>query len=228
MKTLTEINDTIKVFENQYKLPVGDVKQNTEEWLKLKLGVISASNASKVVAKKGTDTRNTYLCQLVAQVCTGITEELNNRYVEWGKLNEDAARSSYEFSTGYTVTELPFVFKDTKFRVGCSPDFLSTESKGGEIKCPYNSENYVKFLVADEIKPEYQWQNQFTMYVLGCDSWDFAQFDPRMKKSPLHMVTIERDEEMQKKLTDAIPELISDMDKMLKKIGVKFGDQWRS
>ncbi len=192
----------------------------------LKLGVISASNADAVVAKRDSATRATYMAELVAQVCTGIFGEINSKHMEWGKQHEDAARACYEFESGNVMTLLPFVYKDASFREGCSPDGIVTTAKGAEIKCPWATENYIKFLAAEKIKPEWQWQNQFTMRVMGAGEWDFVQYDARMKKAPLHILTIARDEEKQKVFDDAVPAFIEDMDRMLAKIGIRFGEQW--
>ncbi len=231
MKTPANIETLLQKFEDKYKLPVTQMQQGSEGWLKLKLGVLSASNASKIVAKKTTETRATYMAELVAQVCTGIiSEEISSKNIEWGKLNEDAARSCYEFQSGseFSSTTPVFIFNDETFREGCSPDGIClVEEKGFEIKCPYNSSHFIKFLTENTIKSEYLWQVQFQMRVLGSNKWDVVQYDPRMKKKPLHIVTVERDEEMQSTLNDAVPQFISDMDKMLEKVGVNFGDQWR-
>src|SRR3990167_5106863 len=107
MKTLADINKTLKAFEDCFNLPVKDAMQGSDAWFKLKLGVLSASNASKIVAKKDSETRHTYMAELCAQVCTGIMEEINSKYLDWGNQNEDAARSSYEFFSGQTITEVP-------------------------------------------------------------------------------------------------------------------------
>jgi hypothetical protein len=217
----------LREFENQYGLAIRSARQGSEVWLQTKLGVISASNAHKAVAAKGTAKRQDYLCELVAEVCTGVIEELNFKQTEWGKQHEDAARSRFEFSTNQHMTPLAFVFKDLSFRVGCSPDgvILGT-NKPAEIKCPWDSTNYVKFLLGGIQKPEWQWQNQMTMWVMGADEMDVMQFDPRMKTTPTHTILVKKNPEMQKKLTDSIPELVLDMDKMLKEVGVEFGDQW--
>ena len=53
-----------------------------------------------------------------------------------------------------------------------------------------------------------------------------SQFDHRMKVSPSKTVVIERDEKRQTTLNDAVPQFISDMDVMLKQIGIEFGQQW--
>lgn len=226
MKTLQQINSLLEAFEKQFNIPVIGSQQGSAAWLNLKLGVLSASNASKIVAKKDSESRNTYMCGLVADVCTGIIEEQNFKQMEWGKTHEDAARSTYEFATGNNMSQVCFVYKDETFRAGSSPDGLIDSTKGAEIKCPWDTTNYIKFFVSDDIKPDWQWQNQFNMWITGASEWDFVQYDPRMKKSPLKILTVERDEKAQKKLDECVPEFIHDMDKMLDQIGIKFGDQW--
>lgn len=228
MKSMAEVRAILDAFEKKFGLPVQDAQQGSEIWYKIKLGVLSSSNAHKIVAKTDSETRATYMASLVAQVCTGIMEEINSKYMEWGHNNEDAARSSYEFATGLTVTQLPFVFKNTDFREGCSPDGFVTDKKGAEFKCPWDSSHYIKFLVNGKLKSEYEWQYQHTLRVTGADEWDFVYYDPRMRKSPLKIRTVERDEKKQKTFEDAVPQFIHDMDLMLKEIGIEFGDQWRS
>jgi len=225
MKSLHEINSNLSKFQEKFKINILGANQGSEEWLKAKLGVISASNISKVIAKKDSETRSTYMSELVAQICTGEQEELNNKYVDWGKSYEDAARSSYEFSSDSIIQEVPFVFKDESFREGASPDGI-LDNKGVEIKCPFNAVHYVKFFCNDKIKKEYDWQVNYCMRILGAKEWDFVQYHPNMRVNPIKILTFEIDEEKQKILDDAIPQFISDMDVMLEKIGAKFGDQW--
>lgn len=226
MKTLNEINKVLAEFEKRFGVSVRDAQQGSEVWLMMKAGVISASNASKLLMKKGAEGRATYMAELIAQVCTGMMKDIDFKQADWGKDHEDAARASYEFAAGVTITPLTFVFKDDSFREGCSPDGIVTESRGCEIKCPWNTANYIKFLAGDVIKPEYKAQTQFTLRVMDAQEWDFVQFDPRMKAKPLHMVRVERDEAMQGLFGEAVPEFIHEMDKILGQIGIQFGDQW--
>jgi len=226
MKSLSEISKRYDLFESRYGIAIADAQQGSEMWQTLKLGVISASNVSKVVAKKGSETRNTYMAELVAQVCTGVFEEINSKYLEWGSFHEDAARSYYEFSTGNVVKELPFVFKDDSFRTGCSPDGIVSDSRGVEIKCPFNAVHFVKFLVEDKIKSEYVWQYQYSLWVMDATHWDFVQYHPSMKKNPMKILTVEKDEKIFKIFDELIPKFIEDLDKMLAKAGFRFGEQW--
>lgn len=224
---LVQYHQRLQEFEKRFGLEVKSVQQQSDRWLQMKLGVVSMSNASRAVAKKGSETRNTYLCELVAEVCTGVIEELSFKQMEWGKQHEDAARSSYEFSTGQKMIPMTFFFKDSTFRIGCSPDgVVLVANKPSEIKCPWDSTNYIKFLVNGIVKPEWVWQTQGIMWVMDAEEMDVTQFDPRMKAKPIHTMTVKKDPEYQKKLDDAIPELILDMDNMLREVGVEFGEQW--
>lgn len=224
VKTLEQINKLLRSFEAKHKFTVGS--QGSEEWLKLKLGVISASNVYKVVAKKDSETRLTYLCDLVAQVCTGEQEEINSKYLKWGNDNEAAARSSYEMLEDVKTVQVPFVFKDENFREGCSPDGLIENVRGAEIKCPYNATNFVKFFTQEKVKSEYEWQMQYQMRILECDTYDAVQYHPNMRANQIKVHQFKIDSEMQKKMDDCIPEFILDMDKLLEKIGVSYGSQW--
>lgn len=224
MKTLNEINHTLDLFKDKYGFRPNS--QGSDEWHRARLGVLSASNAAKIVSGKTTEVRLTYMSELVGQVLTGTYEEINSKYLEHGKTHEASARALYEFETDLKIVEVPFVFKDETFREGCSPDFIIEGVKSGEIKCPFNPANYVKFFCEDKIKKEYAWQGQFQIRTLGCDTFDMCQFHPDFKTKSLKRFEIEKDEEMQKTLADAVPQFIHDMDKMLVKFVVEFGSQW--
>lgn len=226
MKSLQEIQNLNKLFEKKFNFQIDKAQQGSERWFQAKLGVLSGSRASEIVAKVDSQTRLSYMCELVGQVCTSSCEEINAKALDWGKQYEAASRAYYELANDATITEVGFIFKDEEFREGCSADGLVTDVRGLEIKCPYATENYIKFLIAAKIKPEWKWQNQFNMRVTGAKIWDFAQYDPRMQIKPMHTMRDEWDEKMQKTLDDAVPQFIHDMDKMLAEIGVPFGEQW--
>jgi hypothetical protein len=226
MKTINDIAKNLEEFEKRFGLNVIGAEQGSGIWMNMKLGVISASNASKAIAKRDSDKRLTYMSELVAQVCTGIQEEISSKYLDWGSEHEMSARAAYELKTGYTVKPVCFVYKDNTYRTGCSPDGLVSDTKGCEIKTPYNAENYIKFLCEDFLKPEYVYQYQFTLWVMDGEEYDFVQYHPFMKRKPLHILNVKKDIEIHKKFDDLIPVFIEDMDKMLKKIGIKYGEQW--
>lgn len=227
MKNLANLEQQVKSFQDKFGVDIIKAEQGSLAWLQTRLGVITASEVHKAVAKLGTETRNTYMCQLVSEVATGFVEEINSKYLDWGKMHEAAARASYEFQNDCEIENVGFIFKDDTFREGASLDgFIKGLNKIIEIKCPYNPTNYIKFVVEDKIKAEYMWQYQFQMRVTGADVADFAQFDPRMNVTPFKAITVERDPEYQKKFDEMIPQFISDMDTMLEMVGISFGQQW--
>lgn len=207
--------------------------QGSEEWLKARLGVITASQAHALLLNKRTKTptykeaRQTYMNQLIGEVCTGYSEELNARALEWGKANEEAAIAAYEFSTGNDVEKIGLVYKDETKRCGASADFkIKGKNHGGENKCPITPQVHIDFLLNGEIKDEYITQIQFGLWVTGWDLWDFTSYHPRMKLKMVHHVTVERDLELMKYFDEEIPKFIEEMDKKLELIGIKFGSQW--
>lgn len=207
--------------------------QGSEEWLKARLGVITASQAHALIldarskTPKYKEARKTYMNQLIGEVCTGYSEELNARALQWGKDNEDAAVAAYEFATGNEVEKIGLVYKDDKKRAGASADFkIKGRNHGGENKCPITPQVHIDFLLDGEIKPEYITQIQFSLWVTGWDAWDFTSYHPRMKLKMVHHVTIERDFSLMEYFDNEVPKFINEMDEKLEKIGIKFGSQW--
>ncbi len=90
MKTKRQIDNLLKKFEKTYNYKVQGATQGSMDWFNLKLGVISASNAWKVVLNG--KTRESYMYELIGQIGTKMMKDINNKYMEWGTLHEDAAR----------------------------------------------------------------------------------------------------------------------------------------
>jgi hypothetical protein len=207
------------------------IDQNTPAWHRLRMGVKTASQSHDLMPNKTTGKRKasweTTMSRLIAEVCTGTYEELNAKALEWGKANEAAAIAGYEFEKGVKALKGGFIYGKGR-RVGCSPDILvEGQKRGAEIKCPFNSENHITFLLEDKIRDEYITQMQFSMWVSGFDAWDFISFDPRMKKHMIKVVTLERDPKFMTLFDELIPEFIKEMDEKLARLGMHFGDQWR-
>lgn len=200
--------------------------QGSPEWFRGKVGVISASNISNVLAKKGTATRENYISELIAQVATGLIPEIDGPALRWGKENEQSARSAYEFLKGDVVEQVGFIYGKDR-RIGASPDGIILDKKLGlEIKAPYTSKVHIDFLLMDKIKLEYIYQVQFSMFVTGLEQWDFASYDKRMKKEIIKIHTIERDLGLMERFENECGEFIAEMDKGLEKLQITWGSQW--
>lgn len=210
------------------------IDQNEYEWTLMKLGVLSSSRAKDIVASG--KMRQSYMAELIGQILTGLIPEVSAKQLEWGHENEDKARAWYEFEYG-ELLNIPFYYKDVPvddplyMRVGFSPDSLLPENKKVvEVKSPYTTKEFVNIAAFDVRKPEWAWQFDMQLWVIGYDHLDFIYHDPRLVRSKANRVMllpIEKNLKKQKTLDDAIPQFVSDMDKALAKLGVKFGDQWR-
>lgn len=210
------------------------IEQGGEDWQRLRLGVITASEVSNVIAKprsgtKWPDMKISYFHTLLAEVCTGVSPEVNAKALAWGKQHEESARVLFEFTSGVAVTEAPILYRDETMRTACSPDGLCSDGRGLELKCPFTSRDFMKFRLGgfDAIKSAYMAQVQYSMWVTGKDAWYFANYDPRMKREGIHHVIVERDEKYITNFEEAVPEFIEKMDLALAEIGFKFGDQWK-
>lgn len=208
------------------------VSQGTPEWHASRLGVITASRASDLIAtgrggKGYGKARDSYLLELVAEVATGQAKDQGQfKQAEWGHEYENHARQIFGFHVGVPCNEVTFIYADESMRYGCSPDGIADDHSGIEIKCPFTTQVYLDFLLNGEIKPEYIDQVQFSMFVTGLPYWHFANYDPRMKVNSFHAITIERDEAKMRQFEDAVGEMIHDIDSALARLGMRFGDQW--
>lgn len=232
MKTLKQIEAELESLEKVFGFNPLEIGQQSPEWHIMKLGVMSASHAKTILAKSSSQTKKTYISQLVAQVLTGQKPDISAKALDWGNQHEDAARAAYEFEAGVSIKEYPFIFKDHSLREGASPDGLiffndGSIRKGTEIKCPFNSENYVKFVCDNKIKDEHEKQCQFSMHITDAEEWDYGNYDPRAAVKQLHWYTFERDDKTIALFEEATKEIAHEMDKMLATFGLEFGDQWR-
>lgn len=207
-----------------------DQKADQDKWLRLRLGVITASRAHDLVPNKRDGkpkaSYKSYMNELIAEVCTGKGQEISAKPLEWGRDNEVAARAAYEFEANERIQDGGFIYGLDK-RVGCSPDGIVVgKNKGLELKCPYSSETHIDFVTNDKIKDEYLTQCQWSMWVAGFDVWAFASFDPRMKKHMIKIEVIERDPKMMALFDEIVPGFIKEMDEVLKRLEISYGSQW--
>lgn len=175
------------------------------------------------------DMRQSYMAELVGQIATGeLPEQMSFKQCEWGNEHEDSARALFELELGVDVDVPAFIYKNDSKRFGISPDGLIVGKKVGlELKCPFTTKVFVEFVTCDKIKKEYIEQCQYSMWVTGYESWYFANYDPRIKGKNLHWVLIERDQAFMDKYDEAAKNFTKDMDSMLSKMGLEFGQQWQ-
>lgn len=123
-----------------------DIEQGSDEWLKMRLGKLTASKFADVMTKGRGDapskTRESYMYQIAAEILTGSPQDsFKNSAMDWGNECEPAARAAYELENDVDVVECAFIERDEW--VGVSPDGLVNDDGLLEIKCP-NSTTQIK------------------------------------------------------------------------------------
>lgn len=185
------------------------LEQGTEEWLKVRLGKVTASGVADVLAKTKTGvsaSRGNYLIKLAIQRVTGEIEEgFTNDAIQWGKDHESQARVAYEVASGSFVDQIGFVEHPSIKWFGCSPDGLVNSDGLVEIKCP-NSSTHWSYIKADAPPNKYYIQMQAQMACTGRDWCDFVSYDPRMpERSQLFIKRVMRE-----------PDYIAEMEQQIK------------
>ena len=194
------------------------IEQGTEEWLKIRLGKVTASGVADVLAKTKTGvsaSRGNYLIKLAIQRVTGVVEEsFTNDAMQWGTDNEPQARVAYEVASGNFVDQIAFVDHPTIQWFGASPDGLINQDGLVEIKCP-NSATHWSYIKDDGPPTKYYIQMQAQMACTGRSWCDFVSFDPRMpERSRLFIKRVMRED-------DYIAEREAEVKKFLDEVAVE-------
>ena len=204
-------------------------EQGSEEWLRLRLGLVSASRFKDIMTNPRnktelfSSTAKSYMLELIAEIVTGEQKEVSGKALEWGSNNEKSAQIEYAFEQGVTVDEIGICLTDDR-QIGASPDGFIGDFGGIEIKCPYNSANHISTVIAGDMPKEHMAQVQGNMLVNNRLWWDFVSYDPRIDgKGRIFITRIERDEEYIEKLQIKLTAFLIEMKRILKE---SFGIEW--
>ena len=194
-----------------------DAPQGSDQWLKDRAGVPSASMFKAVLAKGAGKTRESYMIRLAAEIMTGQpVETYQNGAMQRGTEIEPVARDTYEFITGRKVDQVGFIKLDSGI-AGCSPDGLVSTDGGLEIKCP-NTETHIRTILADKMPPEHKPQVQGALWICECEWWDFMSFDDRMETNQDAIYRQHRDEKYIKTLSEEVERFAEELEQMIQKL----------
>ena len=195
---------------------IDDIEQGSAEWIMLRLGVLTASNAAKLITPLRlmmSGQRDTVINTLVAEALLHepVDDFLGTIWTERGKDLEPEALAYFELQTGYHAEKVGFIFKDDTRRCGCSPDGVILDIHrsliaGLEIKCPKAS-THVGYLRAGEAT-KYWPQTQFSLWVTGLPAWYFMSYYPGIR--PL-LTRIEPIDEWQDAFDKYVPEVLKEV-----------------
>lgn len=172
------------------------MEQRTDEWFKARLGKVTASRISDVLAAPTTAAFTNYQAQLIAERLTGEPYESHvTAAMQWGTDTEDEARSMYEFLCSQDVQEVGFMNHPDIEHSGASPDGLVDDDGLVEIKCPQTG-THIKTFISGSIEKKYRNQMNWQMACTGRSWCDFVSYDPRLPaEHSLCVIKFERDDE---------------------------------
>jgi hypothetical protein len=198
---------------------IRNIDQGSEEWLKLRLGVASASNFDKIITSTGKESESLkkYAFQLATELMLEIPEpSFKNDVMARGNELEPLARDAYQEQT-LNVVEQITMFKSDCGNFGYSPDGLVDDDGLIEIKFPIAT-THSKYLLDSKMPTDYWQQVQGGLWVSQRKWIDFVSFNSYFKDKKLFIVRVERDEEYIAKLAELANKVILLRDEYLNKL----------
>lgn len=200
--------------------------QGTQEWKEARLGCVTASRVSDVIARTKSGygaSRANYAAQLIAERLTGVvTEGFVNAAMQWGTDTEDSARAAYEFQTGIVVEQVGFIMHPSIQMTGASPDGFAGDDGLLECKCP-NTATHIETLISGKIAEKYLTQMHWQMACTGRKWCDFVSFDPRMPEHmQLFVQRVKRDDARIDELEREVVGFLAEIDERIKILTRKY------
>ena len=205
-----------------------DIEQRSVDWFDLRLGLFTSSDIYNLFVKAKKDVKwsksaHTYITQKAIEMLYPIQiDSFTNNAMQHGIDYEQDAVNCYEMVTGQQVTNGGFYQFDEN--TGSSPDGLVGIDGMIEIKCPYNRINHLNNVLSLKYDTDlYKLSKQYFYQVhhqLFCSDrkWiDFCSFDPRLldSKNFLHIIRIERNDELMDEMADVIYEAGKERDNIV-------------
>jgi putative phage-type endonuclease len=202
------------------------MEHRTDEWFQARLGKVTASRISDVLAKTKTGysiSRQNYLVQLVTERLTGQKADsfFMNQAMQDGVDREPIARKLYEVLNDVIVTEVGFYDHPRIAMSGASPDGLLPELLVFgiglvEIKCPIET-THTNTLMSKKVPskyiPQIQWQMACVPNVKFCDFISYnPNFPPEMQ---LFVSRVEKDLQYVLELEAEVEQFLKEVDQAI-------------
>ena len=204
------------------------IEQRTEEWFQQRLGKVTASRISDVIAKTKTGvstSRQNYLVQLVSERLTGKKgDSFVNQAMLDGIERESSARELYMRTRGVSVTEVGFFDHPTIAMSGASPDGAVNAEEDGkyagliEIKCPIET-THTNTLMSKSVPSKYIPQMQWQLACTGAKWVDFVSYNPNFPEElQLFVARVDRDDTYIAELEAEVIKFLNEIDQTISKL----------
>jgi putative phage-type endonuclease len=207
-----------------------EFEQRSDEWHKIRIGKVTASRISDVIAKTKTGvstSRQNYLVQLVSERLTGKKgDSFVNQAMLDGIEREAAARELYMQTRRVSVTEVGFFDHPVIKNSGASPDGAVNAAEEGkyagliEIKCPIET-THTNTLMSKSVPSKYVPQIQWQMASVSPNvKWcDFISYNPNFPDTmQLFVARVERDDVYIAELEAEVIKFLDEVDQTIIKL----------
>lgn len=197
--------------------------QGSIEWHLARVGKVTASRVSEIVAKTKTGwgaSRANYMAELIAERLTGVpADNYSSPAMKWGSETEPQARAAYEFFRDCEVQDAGFVEHPALKLSGASPDGFVGKDGLVEFKCPQTG-THIETLLGGAVPAKYYLQMQWQMACTGRKWCDFVSFDPRMPENlRLFVRRLDRDATGIYELECAVAAFLEEISQKLLRLG---------
>jgi len=195
------------------------MEQGSIEWKLARMGCVTMSKAKALITGGKGKTRETYILEVASELISGVlSESINTWDMARGTMLEPYAAAAYKEITGLDIKHIGLGYLDEDRRIAASPDGL-TINGGVEIKCQA-PKNHLRTIIEAKNPKQFEAQIQGCMWVLGVDTWDYCSFCPEFKNQPLFIMTMKRDEEIIKTISEAAFSAVEEIDNYVRLAGI--------
>ena len=204
-----------KVAPKLPELVVYECEQSSPEWYAAKIGRVSTSNFSKLLAAGEQKGRAKLLRELAAEVMTGEpTDGYESKEMGLGKQMEPEVRDWYARTRFADVRQVGFVFNPA-VGAGWSPDGLIGEEGALELKW-HRRDVMIAMLEKGTFPGEHRAQVHGALWV-GRRRWiDYVAYSH--PKLPKYVVRLERDDVYCKEIANEVERFNWELAQLVKKI----------
>jgi hypothetical protein len=199
--------------------------QGSEEWLALRLGVVTASEFSDIITPAKLELSKSatkYMCRKLAEWMLGAPlEQFTSGWMERGTNLEPEAVRYYEMERDVETSAIGFVTTDDG-TVGCSPDRGISDDGLLELKCPALETHAAYMLDPASLVQEYSLQTQGQLWVCSDRAYcDVMSYYPGF---PAVIVRTHLREKVKDALALHIPAFVQAMLKCRERLTQEYGE----
>jgi len=201
-----------------------NIPQGTDEWLQLKAGRFSGTNAAALLVNgrsasgMGAELQSLIYAKAAEYVEGPDLDTYKSPAMIRGNELEPVARQRYEDEYFTQVSEVGFISLGDYF--GVSPDGLVGEDGAIEIKCPGGAK-YIRFVDTGEIPKAHYAQMQWLLYITGRMWCDYVVFHPDFTPLDLSVKQVVIDDEMHATFAEKSQTIEAEMSRVLSLVAKK-------